>query len=57
MSEATRKRPDLRGWVVPGVLLLLWWLATAQEWVDTRLGPVNTRAFLPYSDSYPAASK
>ncbi|NHN78857.1 ABC transporter permease [Azotobacter chroococcum] len=37
MSEATRKRPDLRGWVVPGVLLLLWWLATAQEWVDTRL--------------------
>lgn len=37
MSEATRKRPDLRGWVVPGVLLLLWWLATAQEWVDTKL--------------------
>lgn len=37
MSEATRKRPDLRGWVVPAALLLLWWLATALDWVDTRL--------------------
>ncbi|TKD34930.1 ABC transporter permease [Azotobacter chroococcum] len=37
MSEATRKRPDLRGWVVPAALLLLWWLATALGWVDTRL--------------------
>ncbi|MFC0711989.1 ABC transporter permease [Azorhizophilus paspali] len=37
MFEATRKWPDLRGWVVPAALLALWWLATAQEWVDTRL--------------------
>lgn len=36
-AKNSKKLPDLRGWVVPLALLLLWWLATAQQWVDTRL--------------------
>lgn len=31
------RRPDLRGWVVPLALGLLWWLAADQQWADTRL--------------------
>lgn len=34
---AWRRRPDLRGAVVPIALVLLWWLATTLEWVDTKL--------------------
>ena len=33
----TGHRPDLRGWVVPIALCLLWWLAADQQWADTRL--------------------
>ncbi|MBB3103225.1 ABC transporter permease [Azomonas macrocytogenes] len=36
-AQHLKKRFDLRGWVVPLGLLALWWLATAAEWVDTRL--------------------
>ncbi|MBV2132345.1 ABC transporter permease [Pseudomonas sp. MAP12] len=37
MTDLAKRLPDLRGWVVPVGLLLLWWLATAQQWVDTKL--------------------
>ncbi|VVO27065.1 ABC transporter permease [Pseudomonas fluorescens] len=38
MTTTSSKRPtDLRGWVVPGALVILWWLATDRQWVDTRI--------------------
>lgn len=39
MSDATLSKPDLRGWAVPVGLVLLWWLATDRQWVDTRIVP------------------
>lgn len=31
------RRVDLRGWVLPITLLAIWWLVTANGWVNTRL--------------------
>lgn len=31
------RRPDLRGWVIPLLVLVLWGLSTALGWVDTKL--------------------
>lgn len=36
-ASLLKKRPDLRGAVVPVGLLLLWWLAAALHWVDTKI--------------------
>lgn len=36
-TEAAPGRPDLRGLVLPLLLLALWWLATTEAWVNTKL--------------------
>lgn len=37
MSTTYKKRIDVRGWVLPVILIAVWFVATHWEWVDTRL--------------------
>ena len=36
-TPSTTSRPDLRGLVLPAAILLLWFTATSQGWVNTKL--------------------
>lgn len=37
MSNLEVNKPDVRGWVLPIVILVMWWVVTELQWVNTKL--------------------
>jgi sulfonate transport system permease protein len=49
VAAMTTHRRWLRGLLVPGVLIAVWWLATSLRWVDPRLLPsIESVALVPF---------
>lgn len=46
------KKLDLRGWVIPFILFVVWYVATKQQWIDRALLPLPHDVWLAFIDGW-----